>query len=318
MQAIHKRGEPLDASDIRRITVVGAGLMGHGIALEFALRGYQVTLNARTDESLTKAMEQVRKSLARMVSLGMATDDQSRKAAMSMDTHSNLALAVADADLVIESVVEDLAIKRHVFRQLDGLCPARTILASNSSAIMPSALAQATGRPEKVIDTHYINPPYLVPLVEVVRGPDTSDETADAVMSFLREIGKRPILIEREVPGFVASRLQAALLREALWLVQNGVASAADVDRAIKDSLGRRWAVAGVFEVLELAGWDLLAAIAANLFPHLADDKEVPDVLADKVDNDELGVKTGQGFYKWTPESAEALRQRIAYALTEI
>jgi 3-hydroxybutyryl-CoA dehydrogenase len=158
----------------------------------------------------------------------------------------------------------------------------------------------------------------LVPLVELVRGPQTSDQTVQTLSELLRRIGKRPIVVQKEVPGFILNRLQGALLREALWLVEQGVASPQDIDIAIRNSIGRRWAVAGVFEIFELAGWDLLASIASGLFPHLAVTTETPTPLKDKVDRGELGVKTGKGFYEWTPESAEALRRRIAHALVTI
>ena len=157
-----------------------------------------------------------------------------------------------------------------MFAQLDELCPERTILASNTSSFLPSRLAVATTRPDKVINAHFLNPPFFVPLVEVVPTEETSEETTSVVMELLTSLGKQPILVKREAPGFVASRLQMALLREALWLVENEVASAEDVDKAISAGLGRRWATAGVLQVLEVAGWDLISRVAADVFPHLS------------------------------------------------
>jgi 3-hydroxybutyryl-CoA dehydrogenase len=308
----------MKVEDVQRIAVVGAGVMGPGIAQEFALAGYEVSLHARTEASLQTARAQIQTNLARLIDLGALTQEQATTVAPRLRLRANLADAVTQADVAIESVYEDAALKRQIFQQLDTLCPAHTILASNTSTLPLSQFAADTRRPDKVIVAHYANPPYLVPLVELVRGPQTSDQTVQTLSELLRRIGKRPIVVQKEVPGFILNRLQGALLREALWLVEQGVASPQDIDIAIRNSIGRRWAVAGVFEIFELAGWDLLASIASGLFPHLAVTTETPTPLKDKVDRGELGVKTGKGFYEWTPESAEALRRRIAHALVTI
>ena len=201
---------------------------------------------------------------------------------------------------------------------MDELCPERTILASNTSSLLPSKLASATRRPDKVLVTHYFNPPHLLPLVEVVRGDKTSDETVNTVYDLLTRVGKSPVIIQKEVPGFVGNRLQAALFREAISLVAKGVASPQDVDMVIKSGFGRRLATAGVFEVWELAGWDLILTIAENLQPELESSPTVSPLLRERVERGELGTKTGKGFYEWTPDSAESLRERIAQVLTTL
>lgn len=291
--------------------------MGHGIAVEFALAGYDVWLQSRTDESLERARNMIRDSLVRLRSLGRVSEEQFELVPIKVRMSTALEVTVFDADLVIESIYEDIDAKRTLFRQLDELCPARTILASNTSSFPPSKLAEVTNRPDKVINTHFLNPPFLVPLVEVVPTPQTSDETTLIAMDLLTSLGKRPILVAREVPGFVASRLQAALLREALWLVENEVASAEDVDLAISQGLGRRWATAGVLQVLELAGWDLISRIASDVFPHLSNSDDAR-LLTNMVERGDSGAKSGKGFYEWTPDSVEALRRRIAKGLVEI
>ena len=315
---VHCEAGPVRVEDINRIAVVGAGLMGHGIAQEFAVAGYEVGLTSRSRDSLDRAVERIRGNLEMLVDLGPVTSQMAEQAMSRLHPDPRLEGAVQEADLVVEAVYEDLALKQAVFRALDSTCPERTVLASTTSTFAPSELASATRRPEKVLVAHYINPPYLVPLVEIVPAKRTSSETLSTVRDLLSSIGKRPVVVRQEVPGFISVRLQMALAREALWLVQEGVASPEDVDTVIKTSLGRRWAVAGVFEVLELAGWDLVSTIASWLLPDLASSTELPPVLTDKLDRGELGVKTGSGFYDWTPESAEALRQRIAHALVEI
>ena len=291
--------------------------MGHGIAIEFALAGYDVRLHSRSEESLERARGMIRNSLERLHDLGRISEQQAESVPDGVRMSTELGELVGDANLVIESIYEDIDAKTDLFAQLDDLCPDGTILASNTSSFLPSRLAVATTRPDKIINAHFLNPPFFVPLVEVVPTPQTSEETTSIVMELLTSLGKQPILVNREAPGFVASRLQMALLREALWLVQNEVASAEDVDKAINAGLRRRWATAGVLQVLEVAGWDLISRVAADVFPHLSNTDD-PALLLEMVERGDIGVKAGKGFYKWTPEKAEELRRRIAKGLVEI
>lgn len=304
--------------EIKRIAVVGAGLIGQGATVEFALGGYEVNLNSRSEASLQRGMKSIREIFQRLINLGLVSRNPVDLAMSRIRTNVNLQESVRGAQVVYEAVYEDLTLKQRIFRDLDSLCPKSTILVSGTSTLRLSDLAAATQRPDKVLLANYSNPSYLVPLVEVLRNETTSDETVATFCDLLTRIGKKPVLIQKEVPGFVANRLQVALLREALWLVQRGVVTAQDVDTIIKSSIGRRWAVAGVFEVCELAALDLVLAVAAYLLPRLENSTEIPPVLQEKVERGELGVKTGKGFYDWTPDSTEALRQRIAHALVEI
>ncbi len=291
--------------------------MGHGIAIEFALAGYDVRLHSRSEESLERARGMIRDSLERLHDLGRISEQQAESVPDGVRMSTELGELVGDVNLVIESIYEDIDAKTDLFAQLDDLCPDRTILASNTSSFLPSRLAVVTTRPDKIINAHFLNPPFFVPLVEVVPTEETSKETTKVVMEMLISLGKQPILVKREAPGFVASRLQMALLREALWLVENEVASAEDVDKAINAGLGRRWATAGVLQVLEVAGWDLISRVAADVFPHLSNADD-PALLLEMVERGDSGVKAGKGFYEWTPEKAEELRRRIAKGLVEI
>ncbi|MDF3042421.1 MAG: 3-hydroxyacyl-CoA dehydrogenase family protein, partial [Thermomicrobiales bacterium] len=257
----------MKANEIRRIAVVGAGLMGHGIALELAAHGFPVHLHDRDQAQLDRAQDNIVHGLARLVEIERITPGDAAAAPARIAMGRDLHAAVCDIDLVIEAVSEDLELKRVLFRDLDAWAPPRAILASNTSTFMPSLLAAATNRPERVIVTHYFNPPYLLPLVELVRGDRTSDETVATMRALYEGIGKSPAVVQREAPGFVGNRLQMALLREALAIVDAGIASPRDVDTIIRTSFGRRLAVAGVFEVFEAAGWDLTLAVAEQLFP---------------------------------------------------
>ena len=301
--------------DIRCISVVGAGLMGHGYALEFALAGYHVELHSRTDESLSRARTNIDRSLRMLIDIGKITYKQAEAVPRNVVFTSDLRSAVQNSDLVVESVYEDLALKQQVFRELDRLCPQRTILVSGTSTLPLSDLQSVTNRPDRVLLVNYSNPPFIVPLVEIMRNERTSDATVTTLFELLVEIGKRPVVIQREIPGFIANRLQAALLREALWLVQRGFVTPHDIDAIMKYGIGRRWSVAGPFEVFELAGWDLvISALESGFLDSLETSTKVPPILKERVEHGELGVKTGKGFYEWTPESADALRGRVASA----
>lgn len=302
--------------DVRCIAVLGAaGLMGHGIALEFATAGYDVRINDLSDEALAGAMERIRASLAAAVEAGLISEDTVEPALARITPEASLEEAGSVADVVIEAVYESIDVKRAVFAALDRACPDHTILLSNTSSLLPSAIASATNRADRVAVAHHFNPPHLLPVVEIVRGPRTSDQTVQLAVALFRGIGKQPALVQKEVPGFVGNRLQAALIREALAIVQNGVAAAEDVDTVVKYGFGRRLAAAGPYEVFELNGWDLIATVMSTLFPDIEDTKQIPSVLRERVERGELGVKTGRGFYTWTPETGEALRLRVANAL---
>lgn len=296
---------------IRRITVVGAGFMGHGIGQEFAVAGYDVVLHDVSRQALDGAVEKIDANLARLAAWQVIPADAPTAAMARIRTTTALPAAVQDADLVVEAVYEDLDLKQEIFGEMDRLCPAPAILASNTSTFTPSLLAAATGRPDRVVGMHYFYPPSLLPLVEIVPGPATSAETVGTACALLREMGKQPIVVRKECLGFVANRLQFALQREALYLVEQGIASAQDVDIAVRDGFGRRLAFAGPFEIAEPIGWDLELQIQKHLLPHLAASATPSPLLVDKVERKELGIKTGKGFYEWTDELASAWQARM-------
>jgi 3-hydroxybutyryl-CoA dehydrogenase len=308
----------MNVEDIKRIGVIGAGLMGHGIAQECALAGYDVYLHDVDSGKLREAEESIRKNLELLAGLGVVTAEQAASTPGHITTGTALPEAAREADVIIEAVFEDLNLKQELFRLLDALCPPRTILASNTSTLLPGALASATHRPDRVLVAHYFNPPFLLPLVEIVRHARTSEETVRTLFDLLVTMGKTPVVVQKEVPGFVGNRLQAALFREAASIVQQGIASAQDVDIVIKNGFGRRLAAAGVFEIWEIAGWDLISAVCTNVFPSLDNSTEVPAVLKEMVDRGDLGTKTGKGFYEWDPALILALKNRIAQMLITI
>ena len=309
----------MNVDAIERIAVVGVGEIGHQIAQEFAMAGYDVYLHDVTDAHLRQALKNMERNLIMLSEKGFIDAQRIQAIMERCHTRPSMKDAVDDVDIVVEAVYENVELKQRIFQRLDALCPERTILASNTSTLMPSLMASVTQRPEQVLVAHYINPPYLLPVVELVRCPQTSDATMQTMVALYRRIGKSPVVVQKEVPGFLVNRLQGALGREAYYIVDQGIASPQDVDTVIRDSFGRRLAVAGVFELFELiAGYDLSLPMCAYLFPHLCTATEAPPWLKEKVAKGELGAKTGKGFYSWTPESAEAFREKLMMALIEI
>jgi 3-hydroxybutyryl-CoA dehydrogenase len=305
-------------SDIRRIAILGAGIMGHGIAQEFAVAGHEVGLYDVDQSRLDAAMARIAANLERLEDAGVVPPGATTTTPARIRASTVLEAVTADADYVVEAAPEDLALKRELFAELDRRCRPETILASNTSTFPPSKLAAATRRPDRVLVTHYFNPPFLVPLVEVVRGPESSDATVATVVALLKDVGKSPVVVQKEAPGFIGNRLQLALVREALSIVAQGLATPEDVDLVVRTSLGRRWSVAGPFETSDAAGLDTVLAVAGQLFPAIESSPEVPPLLQDMVARGDLGLKSGKGFYDWPPEAAEALRERIRQALIEI
>lgn len=300
---------------INNIAVIGAGLMGHGIAQEFACAGYCVQLNDISEEQLDNALQQIDKNLTLLAENGIIEQISIPETLQRIQMTTELAKAVETVDFVIEAVTENLLLKQQIFQQLDNLCQPHAILASNTTALMPSQIGINTDRTDKILNTHYFNPPYLIPLVELIRSPRTSDETVSVTFDLLSSIGKTPAIIEKEVLGFVGPRLQAALIREAFAIVEQGIASAETVDLVVRNSFGRRLSVAGPFEVFELAGWDLVLSAFEELYKDLNSSPEINSLLREMVDTGKLGVKSEKGFYHWTEERQQTLRDKMSQAL---
>jgi 3-hydroxybutyryl-CoA dehydrogenase len=308
----------LNGLAIDRVAVIGAGLMGHGIALELAAHGYSVTLHDADAGRLERAPHAIRDGLLHLQETGVVTAAMAKSAQERITLETKLQAAAAMADLVIEAVSEDLQVKQDVFARLDAAAPRHAIFASNTSSFMPSQLAVATARPELVLVAHYFNPPHLLPLVELVRSDRTSDDVIATMRALYLGIGKQPVVVPRELPGFIGNRLQMALLREALALVESGIASPRDIDTVIKTSFGRRLAFAGVFEIFDAAGLDVTLAVADQLFPQIDRSEQPPPSFRERVARGALGIKSGNGFYDWTPEKAAELRRRIGQGVMAV
>lgn len=286
-----------------RIAVIGAGLMGHGIAQVFALHGHEVAIFDPVATTLASVKTRIETNLR---DLG---DDVSAVARVT--PQENLADAVGDADLVVEAALEDLAVKRELFAAIEAAARTDAILASNTSVIPITAIMQGLRHRQRALGTHWWNPPYLVPLVEVIGTEWTSAAVIDVTMNLHAAVGKTPVHVKKDVPGFVGNRLQHALWREAISLVEHGICDAETVDTVIKASFGRRLAVLGPLENADLVGTDLTLAIHKTVLPAIESRPAPSPYLEALVSRGKLGMKSGEGFRTWNAEQQAVLRARV-------
>lgn len=302
---------------MKNICIIGAGLMGHGIAQIFALKGFTVHLVDARADALKTALENVRANLLLLSGHDRVPEDDIEPAIERISTTRDMAAGALDADFVIEAVFEDLELKQSIFNKLDAICPKETILATNTSVISITEIASRTTHKERVVGTHFWNPPDLIPLVEVIRGNETSDAVMDSTMATMKEIGKHPVRVQKDVPGFVGNRLQHALWREAVSIVENGIADAATVDECVKFGFGLRLPVLGPLENADLVGTDLTLAIHDYILKHLERSGSPSPLLKKLVDRGDLGFKTGRGLQKWSTEKMADTRSRLKTYLLE-
>jgi 3-hydroxybutyryl-CoA dehydrogenase len=285
-----------------RIAVVGAGLMGHGIAQVFALAGHEVAITDSNRPALDSAKQRI---AANLRELG---DDET---AVERVRTADFAGALRGADFVVEAVLEDLPLKQKLFVQIENQVRPDTILASNTSVIPITQIMQGLRRRERALGTHWWNPPFLVPLVEVIGTEWTSPAAINVTMKLHADAGKTPAHVKKDVPGFIGNRLQHALWREAISLVENDICDAATVDAVIKASFGRRLAVLGPLENADLVGTDLALAIHQTVLPAIESRPGPSPYLEQLVKSGRLGFKSGQGFRKWSADEQAALRARV-------
>ena len=287
---------------IRNAAVLGAGKMGHGIAELAALAGWSVVLCDISDEALAKALHAIKESLHAMESPGDISAVMQR-----IQCVKSIREAVQGADLVIECLPEELDLKQSVFKELDEICEPGVILATNTSGLSPTAIAGDLTHPERVVVAHFWNPPQLIPLVEVVPGEKTSKAVVDKTMEWVTALGKQPVRMEKECPGFIGNRLQLALLREALYIVEQGYAGVEEVDKSITYGHGRRLPVTGPFCSADMGGLDIFDKVSAYLFADLSNASGPSGLMRGLAEKGNLGLKSGKGFYEWTPEMKEKM-----------
>ena len=297
---------------IERVAVIGAGLMGLGIGVEFARFGYEVSLYNTTEATSKKAMEQASEDLNLMVETQLLTADEARAAYNRLHPTTELEEAASGSDYVVESVLEVLSLKQEIFTRLDELCPPPVILATNTSTLKVTNIASVVKHPERVLATHYFHPPHFVPLVEVVGGEKTDRGVVELVARILRGLRKKVVVIDIELPGFAGNRIQGAITREIYSLVDKGVCSPSMIDDIISFGFGRRMAYTGYFKRMDLVGLDLSYTAAKGR------GREPWGPIAERVERGELGMKTGKGFYDWPGDSAERLQRRLKTELIRL
>jgi 3-hydroxybutyryl-CoA dehydrogenase len=289
----------------RVIAVIGNGIIGHGIAEIFAGAGWKVRLIGRDARSLASARKKIGASQRLFVANKLMTEAR-RKAALGRISTTTKLEDAKDAELVIEAVPEDMALKRRLFGRLDRICAAAAILASSSGHLV-SELVDEVGNRGRVVATHFWYPPQLIPLVEVCAGPETAPDIVPRICDILREVGKEPVVIDKEVPGFIGNRIQFAALREAWALYAAGIASAEAIDAVVRNSIGRRLGVTGPIESADLGGLDTMVAFARFLQPHL-DAAPLPPAALDRlVAAGNRGLPSGRGIYDWSSRDGAAL-----------
>lgn len=282
---------------VNNILVVGSGAMGSQIGMVCALASYDVTVQDIDEGMLEKAQKQLRERMARNVEKGRTSQEEVDAAFRCMTFTTDLEGPASEADFVIEAAVEKLDVKREIFKKLDEAAPEHAVFTTNSSTIVSSRVADATGRPDRVCNMHFFNPALIMKCVEVVRNPETSDATVETTVKLTKRIGKIPVILNKEISGFVANRILAALMDEAVSLYENGVASFEDIDTACKTALGY---LLGPFELMDLTGIDVNYYVRMQRYEETGNPNQKPKKsVVEKFEKRELGRKTGKGWYEY-------------------
>lgn len=291
-------------------TVIGTGMMGPGIALTLALGGVRATILSRTAASAERGLAKAHEQLALLRTHELAPAANLSQASQLLGASADFNASIAQADLVIESAPEDLAFKQELFARIDQLAKPEAALASNTSGLSITAIQSACGRPNRVITTHFWNPPHLMPLVEIVKGAKTDPDLAVSLKELLTRCGKTAIIVKRDTPGQLGNRLQMALVREAIHIVEQGIADAEDVDLCAKSGFGLRLPVYGILEHQDMVGLDMGLSIVDYVSRDLNNQPRAPQLMHDLVHQGKLGVKSGHGFYDWSTRNADQVRAR--------
>lgn len=294
---------------MEKIAVIGCGTMGHSIALSAALAGFDIAMHGLNDPSLARGQEEIDAKLEVLSKYDMVSSNELKKIKRRIKTTTFIEQATKDASFIIEAVQENINVKIELFKTLDSLCDLNVILASNTSGLSPTDIASEMLNPERAIVIHFWNPAHLIPLVEIVPGIKTSEKTINRSMQLMTEMKKKPIKVNKDVPGFVGNRLQYALFREAQYLLEEGVASKEDIDAAVTNGFGRRLPVTGPLMTADMGGLDVFSTISNYLFKDLSKAESSLPNLVHLVENGKLGNKTDEGFYQWDTISSKKMNQ---------
>jgi 3-hydroxyacyl-CoA dehydrogenase len=289
----------------QRVAVVGAGRMGHGIALTYALAGHPVALTDADDAILESSHERIATALDTLAEGGRITEAEADAALDNISRADSIESAVADADFVTEAVAEDLSIKQAVFAELDSHAPPDALLATNTSGLSIDDIADPVENEARVLGTHWFNPPHVVPLVEIVKGTATSNRAVETVRELLDSADKTPVVVQKDIPGFIGNRIQAAMSYEAFSLLARGVATPEDIDRAVKAGFGFRLPILGIFEKMDQSGLHIHHEVEKQLLGELDRGTDPNPVITELLEQGHRGTETGKGIYDWTDVDLE-------------
>lgn len=295
--------------EVNRAAVIGAGTMGHGIAQILAVAGIEVSLTDISEELRQKGLERIKWSLNKLAEKRTIRGEDVERALGRIKLAGDSSTAVSGVDFVVEAALEDLALKKKIFMELDSHAPAHAVLATNTSSLSVTALGSATRRPDRVVGMHFFNPPQLMPLVEVVKGAGTSDETAQLTLNLAKRLGKTPVLVKKDVRGFIVNSVLGYVFNEAFWNLHRGEATIDQIDSAVKYKAGFPM---GVFELADYIGLDIINSASKEMASEYADRVTLPPILEPLLKAGKLGQKTGEGFYGW-----KAGRPRIPFELAD-
>jgi 3-hydroxybutyryl-CoA dehydrogenase len=293
-------------SDIETVGVIGMGTMGPGIAQAFAESGCPVICHDISEAALERGMSLIRLNQETLIKNSVLTQDCADAALDRLETTLEVE-DLANVDFVCEAVTEDMDVKQEVFSKLSQICCQDIIITTNTSGLSITELATAVSNPGRFAGMHWWNPPHIMPLIEVIKGDQSSEETCMTVMDICRELGKKPAFVRKDIPGFIGNRLQMALLREVMNILELGAATPEDIDMVTKYGPGARWALYGPCEIADLGGLDVFHSIFSYLFRDLSNAQDSPELMADKVSKGEFGTKTGKGFYQYADGQVEEI-----------
>ncbi|HTY23418.1 MAG TPA: 3-hydroxyacyl-CoA dehydrogenase NAD-binding domain-containing protein [Desulfomonilaceae bacterium] len=302
--------------DKKKVGIVGAGLMGHALAQLFAARGYPVCLYDSNQSALEGAAERIRQNFNTLLDLGLAAAEDAERCLALIRQCSSLQDVATESEVIIEAVSEKLPLKQKIFAEIEEYVNSETLLCTNTSAISITEIAEPLKKRERLVGTHFWNPPHIVPCVEIIRSKYTSDEAFETAYEFMKDAGKRPVKVLKDVPGFLGNRMQHAIWREAMSLAQAGIATPEDIDAVVKFGFGLRMPFLGPLETADLAGLDLTHDVHLYLFPFLENADSPLPILERKLKEGKLGAKSGEGFHEWPPERVqEVIRKRDSILL---
>ena len=305
--------------EIKNIAILGAGTMGAGIGQLFAMKGFGVMLIYTCDaDRNSDPPGRIKSSLEILRENQVLTEEEIQSALDRISITESIEEAAKFADIIFECIIEDLKIKQSYFAELDRLCPKETILASNTSAISITEIAAKAVNKDRIIGTHFWNPACLIPLVEVVKTVYVSEETVERTCDILTKAGKKPVVVQKDVPGFLANRMQHALFREALYIIEQGIADPKAVDDAIKYGFGMRMGIMAPVGIMDMGGLDLTYSIHNYLFKDLNNSIEPSPVLIEKMEQGKLGFKTGEGLLPWTEEEIDYEKRNLTEKLIKV